>query len=113
MAVNGAFQAGGKTYQIVTNAATPTNLTVNSDSPCNQYRLVNHATQPVYVWISPGANPTNVALPTGSGAYAHVVPPSSQTVVTGPQISSTTSVRLSAIAESGTPEIYITPGEGM
>jgi hypothetical protein len=34
-------------------------------------------------------------------------------VFTGPQCSANTSVYFSAISESGTPEIYVTPGEGL
>ena len=116
MANNIAFQPMGKTVKIVTNASTPNNATLFADSPVNQYKLVNHTSQPVYVWISPSANPTNVAVPTGSGAnatYALCVPPNNVCIVSGPQSSNTLSVQVSAIAESGTPDIYITPGEGL
>ena len=113
MANNIAFQPMGKTVQITTNSATPTNANVTADSPVQQYLLVNHASQPVYVWISPSANPINVATPNATTSqYAIVVPPASHMVVTGPQCSTTATVRASAIAESGTPDVYICPGEG-
>lgn len=113
MANNIPFQPMGKTVQIATNAATPTNKTITADSPVQQYMLVNHSAQPVYVWISTSANPTNVAVPNATTAqYSIVVNPTSSKVITGPQVSSSTSVQASAIAETGTPEIYITPGEG-
>jgi hypothetical protein len=103
----------GKTVQIACNSATPTNANVTADSPVQQYMLANHSNQPVYVWISPSANPVNVAVPNATvSQYAVVVPPTSSVVITGPQCSATP-VRASAIAESDSPEVYITPGEGL
>lgn len=113
MANNIAFQAMGKTIQLTANSSTPTNAVLVSDSPSSQYRLVNHAGNPVYVWISPGTNPINVAVPTGTAQYAHVVPPNSSTVITSAQCSPTANVRVSVICEAGTPELYVTPGEGL
>lgn len=116
MANNIAFQPMGKTIRILTNANTANNLTMTADSPCQQYRLVNHASQPAYVWISPSASPINAASPTSNGAgaaYSIVVPPGTFTVITGPQCSSGLAVQASAIAETGTPDVYITPGEGL
>ena len=115
MSVTGAFQATGKTVQISTSSAAANNMVMVSDSPSMQYRLINHAAQPVYVWISPIGAPVNVSIPTGNGAkagYAHVVPPASEYVISGPQTGPDTGVMVSAQAESGTPEIYITPGYG-
>ena len=113
MANNIAFQPMGKTVQITTNASTPNNVVLTSDSPSNQYRLVNHASQPVYVWISPGTNPINVAAPGATAQYAIVVPPATVSIITGPQCTNTANVRVSAIAETGTPDVYVTPGEGL
>ena len=113
MANNIPFQPMGKTVQITTNAATPTNKTITAVSPVQQYMLVNHASQPVYVWISSSDSPVNVAVPNATTAqYAIVIPPTSIKVITGPQCSGTANVQASAISESGTPDIYITPGEG-
>ena len=116
MANNIAFQPMGKTVRIRTAAGTPNNLTISADSPSNQYRLANHDAQPVYVLISPSASPANAAVPTSNGAgaaYSIVVPPTSVTIITGPQSSSSLSVVVSAIAETGTPDVYVTPGEGL
>lgn len=116
MAINGAFMPCGKTAKIVCSAAAANNITMTSDSPCQQYMLANHTSQPVYLWLSANTAPVTVTLPTGSGAnagYAVVIPPNSFKVITGPQISSTAVVQASAIAETGTPDIYITPGEGV
>ena len=113
MANNIAFQANGKTLQLTASSGSVNNATLVADTPSSQYRLVNHAGQPVYVWISSGANPVNVALPTGTAQYAVVVPPATVTVITGPQCTNTANVRVSAIAESGTPDVYVTPGEGL
>ena len=113
MAGNIPFQPTGKTVQITTNAATPTNKTVTSDSPVQQYMLVNHASQPVYIWLSLSTAPVNVAVPNATTAqYALVIPPATVKVVTGPPINQSSTIQASAIAESGTPDIYITPGEG-
>lgn len=104
----------GKTAQISTNSTTPTNKTITADSPAQQYMLANHATQPVYVWISPSGSPVNVATPNATTSqYAIVVPPNTIKIITGPQSSATADVQASAIADSGTPNIYITPGEGL
>ena len=116
MANNIAFQPMGKTVQLTANAAVINTATMTADSPSNQYRLVNHANQPVYVWISPSETPVNVAVPTGANANAHyaiVVPQGTQCIVTGPQCSSSKSVYISVIAETDSPDVYITPGEGL
>jgi hypothetical protein len=56
----------------------------------------------------------NVALPgNGSPQYALVIPPDSVTIYTGPQTGPTKNVYVTFIAETGTPEVYITPGEGL
>jgi len=117
MANNIAFQPMGKTYKA--NATTAVQqFQMTADSPVNQYMLVSHEPtggtgQPVYVRISTSST-SNVALPTnGSAQYCTVVPPDVVMVVTGPQVSSTSNVYVTFIAESGTPECYITPGEGM
>lgn len=116
MANNTAFTPMGKTINIVTNASTANNLTMTSDSPCQQYRIANHAGQPVYIWISPASSPVTAAAPTGNGAgakYGVCIPNGTVCVITGPQVSSSTAVQVSAISETGTPDVYITPGEGI
>ena len=113
MANNIPFQPMGKTVQVTTNANTATNKVVTADSPVQQYMLANHGSQPVYVWISPGSSPVNVATPNlTTNQYAIVIPQNTIKVVTGPQCSSTANVQVSAISEGGNPEIYVTPGEG-
>jgi hypothetical protein len=116
MANNIAFQPMGKTVKIIAGTAAVNNANVVADSPSNQYCLVNHTSQPAYVWISPGDNPVNVALPTGSNsnsAYAMIVDKNARIVITGPQCSSSKPVQVSVIAETDSPEVYITPGEGL
>jgi len=107
----------GKTYKL--NAATTIQqTTVYSDSPSNQYMLVSHeptggAGLPVYVRISTSAT-ANVALPgNGSPTYSLIVPPDTVMVVTGPQVTNTAPVYVTFISETGTPEAYLTPGEGL
>jgi len=117
MANNIAFQPMGKTYKA--NATTSIQqFQLASDSPVNQYMIVSHEPagaggQPVYVRIS-NSNTDNVALPTnGSPQYCVVIPPDSVTVYTGPQVRPGANVYVTFIAESGNPEVYITPGEGL
>jgi hypothetical protein len=117
MANNLAFQPMGKTYKA--NATTSVQqFQMTSDSPVNQYMIVSHepaggAGLPVYVRISTTST-ANVALPSnGSPQYCTIIPPDTVMVVTGPQVSPTSNVYVTFIAESGTPECYITPGEGM
>jgi hypothetical protein len=117
MANNIAFQPMGKTYKA--NATTGIQqFQLSSDSPANQYMIVSHeptggSGQPVYVRISTSAT-SNVALPAnGTPSYCTVVPPDTVMVITGPQVSSSSNVYVTFVAESGTPECYITPGEGL
>jgi hypothetical protein len=117
MANNIAFQPMGKTYKA--NATTSVQqFQITADSPVNQYMIVSHEPtgaggQPVYVRISTSAT-ANVAVPgNGTPQYAMVIPPDSVTVFSGPQVSQFSNVYCTFIAESGTPEVYITPGEGL
>ena len=116
MANNIAFTPMGKTYKL--NAATTIQqITLYSDSPSNQYMIVSHENaasgQSVYVRISTSAT-ANVALPgNGSPNYAIVVPQDTRMVVTGPQVTNTAPVYVTFVSESGTPEAYIVPGEGL
>jgi len=117
MANNIAFQPMGKTYKA--NATTSVQqFQITADSPVNQYMIVSHEPagaggQPVYVRISTSAT-ANVAVPAnGTPQYAVVVPPDIVMVISGAQVSPTANVYCTFIAESGTPEVYITPGEGL
>ncbi len=115
MANNIAFQPMGKTYQITANV-TGNTIAITLDSPVNQYLVVSHEKtngtgHPVYVRIS--TSNVAAALPTGSGGYSIPIPPGHMFVFTGPQCSNSTAVYVSAIAETDSPEIYITPGEGL
>jgi hypothetical protein len=68
---------------------------------------------PVYVRISTLGNLT-ITLPTaGSPQYAIPLPQDTVLKMTGPQCSSSTPVYIYFISESGTPECYVTPGEGL
>lgn len=114
MANNIAFQAMGKTYKIACPTAnTAVTIAITSDSPVQQYAVACHtdSSKPIYFRISS----SNVAavLPTASGEYSQLLPPSSRVIVTGPQVSNTTTVYVSAISENNNGEMYITPGEGL
>jgi hypothetical protein len=115
MANNIAFQPMGKTYQVTANVTANT-VTVTADSPVNQYLVISHEKtngtgNPVYVRIS--ATSANAAVPTANGSYGIPIAPGVHIVFTGPQCSANTSVYFSAISETGTPEVYVTPGEGL
>lgn len=118
MANNIAFQPQGKTIQVTASNVANT-VTIFSDSISNQYLVVSHEKtngtgHPVYVRIS--ASNADAALPTGSGnnaAYGIPIPPGAMFVFTGPQCTASTPVYVSVIAETDSPELYITPGEGL
>lgn len=116
MANNIAFQPMGKTYQVTASNAAANTITISADSPVNQFLVISHektngSGSPVYVRIS--ATSANAAVPTANGAYGIPIPPGTHIVFTGPQCSANTSVYFSAISETDSPEIYITPGEGL
>lgn len=107
----------GKTVRL-TSAATGNGVTMGADSPCNQYYITNHDSQPAYVYISTLANPIQPnTSPTGNGAsaqYGVAIPPATDKVLTGPQCSNTTSVWVWATSDvNASPNLYITPGEGI
>jgi hypothetical protein len=115
MANNIAFQPMGKTYQVTGNVTANT-ITITADSPVNQYLVVSHEKTngtgvPIYVRIS--TTSLNAAVANAAGAYGIPIPPGTHMVFTGPQVSANTSVYFSAITETGTAEVYITPGEGL
>ena len=116
MANNIAFQPMGKTYQVTASNTAANTITITADSPVNQYLVVNHEKtngtgHPVYVRIS--ATNDNAAVHTSNGSYGIPIPPGHMFVFTGPQCGSGRNVYFSAIAETDSPEVYITPGEGL
>jgi hypothetical protein len=116
MANNIAFQPMGKTYMLSANTAVQS-VTVVADSPVNQYLFVNHEKEsagvPVYVRLSASSG-NNVAIANATTAqYGVPIPPASQVVLTGPQCSGTSNCFITFIAPSGTPAVYVTPGEGL
>lgn len=116
MAINAAFQPLGKTYKLAANTASQV-VAVSADGIANQYLFVNHenATSgvPVYVRISTLGNLTITAPTSGTPQYAIPIAQDTMKVLTGPQSSPTATVYIYFIAESGTPEVYVTPGEGI
>lgn len=113
MANNIPFQPMGKTFQIqAPTANTAVTIPITADSPCQQYLLATHtdASKPCYVRIATA----NVAavLPTVTGSYSMLVPPSSRVVITGPQTGPNTVVYVSLISENNGAECYVTAGEG-
>ena len=118
MANNIAFQPMGKTYKLTANA-TAQQLTINADSPVNQYLFVNHesaGTDPVYVRISANVS-ANVSVPgngTVNAAYGIPIRPQSMIILTGVQSGPNSTCYITCVTESATArEIYVTPGEGL
>ena len=114
MANNIAFQPMGKTYKIACPTAnTAVTIAITSDSPVQQYSVACHtdASKPIYFRIS--ASNVAAVLPTASGEYSQLVPPGTRVIVTGPQVSNSTTVYVSAISEANNGEMYVTPGEGL
>ena len=115
MSIIGAFIPMGKTYKA--NATTSSQvITVTADAPCNQYMFTNHENAntglPVYVRISTDSGVTITTPANGAAQYAIPIPQDTTVVITGPQVSSTSNVYIAFRSESGTPECYVTPGEG-
>ena len=106
----------GKTYMLSANTAVQS-VTVSADSPVNQYLFINHEKEstgvPVYVRLST-ATGSNVAIANATTAqYGIPIPPASQVILTGPQCSGTANCFITFISPSGTPAVYVTPGEGL
>lgn len=112
MANNIAFQATGPTHKITASNTAANTITITANTPSNQYLFVNHnANKPVYVRIS--ATALNAAVPGDTAEYGIPIPPNTMRVFTGPQCGVNTSSYISAIADSDSPDVYVTPGEGL
>ena len=115
MANNIAFQPMGPCVLVQPSAAnTQSNvITITAFSPVQQYSLINTDTNNA-VFIEISASPTfNVAVPTSAGSNVYPVPAFGYQVITGPQVSQFANVYVRAISASGTPAVYVTPGEGL
>lgn len=115
MAINGAFYPMGKTF-VLSGSSTLASANVFADSPSGQYLFVNHeasGSQPLYVRIS-ATSGANAAISTsGTPGYGVPIRPQQTIVLSGPQCSSSANVFISFISASGTPTVYVTPGEGV
>ena len=112
MANNIAFQPTGMTYQVTASNAAANTITITANTPSNQYLVVNHdQNKPVYIRIS--ATSANAAVPNSNPQYGIPIPPNTIKVFTGPQCGPNTSSYFSVIADTDSPAIYVTPGEGL
>lgn len=114
MANNIPFQAMGKTYKIACPTAnTAVTLAITADSPCQQFACVCHtaSTKPIFFNVS--TSPFSAVFPDASGQYAQLLNPGNRAIITGPQVSPTKTVYVSAISEANNGELYVTPGEGL
>ena len=116
MAISAAFQPMGKTYQLTANTTSQV-VTVSADNVSNQYLFVSHENVstglPVYVRISNQANLSITVPSAGNPQYAVCIPQDTALVISGPQCSNVANVYIYFISESGTPQVYVTPGEGL
>lgn len=116
MANNIAFQPMGKTYALVANTSSQS-ATISADSPVNQYLFVNHEKestgQPVYIRLSASAGNAAAIANATTSQYGIPIAPAQTVILTGPQCSATANCFITFIAASGTPTVYVTPGEGL
>ena len=118
MANNIPFQAMGKTYKAAATTSSQSFL-ITADQNCNQVLVSSHESptsgKPVYFTF--GNSSVTVTAPSGSGAnasYAFVAVPGTIKSYTVPkQFTSTDGLYVAYITESGTGEVYFTPGEGL
>ncbi len=115
MANNIAFQPMGNCV-VATAASANTQgnvVAITAVSPVNQYLVFNtDKNDPVFVAYGQTANIT-ATIPTEAGAPMVAIPPYSEKVFTGPQVSATKTVYVRIIAPHNNAKIYITPGEGL
>jgi hypothetical protein len=88
-------------------------VSITAVSPVNQYLVFNTSKDyAVFVAYGETANIT-ATIPTSAGAAVVAIPPYSEKVFTGPQVSSTKTVYARIIGPHNNAEVYITPGEGL
>ena len=115
MANNIAFQPMGNcVVAVAASANTQGNVvSITAISPVNQYLVFNTSKDyPVFVAYGQTSDIT-ATIPTSSGAPVVAVPPYTEKVFTGPQVSQTKTVYVRIIAPHNNAELYITPGEGL
>jgi hypothetical protein len=113
MANNIAFQAKGKTTRLnVSNVANT--VVILADNPSNQLRIHNGTAVEVFVHINTTGT-ENAAVPVaGTPAYGWVLHNNSTVVFTVPgQATDANTCYVSAIVNTGTANVFITPGEGL
>jgi hypothetical protein len=105
---------GNCVVAVAASANTQGNVvSITAVSPVNQYLVFNTSKDyPVFVAYGQTSNIT-ASIPTSSGAAVVAIPPYSEKVFTGPQVSPTKTVFVRIIAPHNNAEIYITPGEGI
>ena len=115
MANNIPFQPMGNcVVAVAASSNTQGNVvSITASSPVNQYLVFNTSKDyPVFVAYGQTSDIT-ATIPTSSGAPVVAVPPYTEKVFTGPQVSQTKTVYVRIIAPHNNAELYITPGEGL
>lgn len=115
MANNIPFQPMGNCVVAVAASANTQGsvVSITAISPVNQYLVFNTSKDyPVFVAYGQTSDIT-ATIPTSSGAPVVAIPPYTEKVFTGPQVSQTKTVYVRIIAPHNNAELYITPGEGL
>jgi hypothetical protein len=115
MANNIAFQPMGNCVVATASSANTQGnvVSITAVSPVNQYLVFNTSKDyPVFVAYGETANIT-ATIPTSAGAAVVAIPPYSEKVFTGPQVSLTKTIYARIIGPHNNAEVYITPGEGL
>ncbi len=110
MANNIAFQPMGKTTKVT--ATTVASVTqIAADSPVNQYRITNTATDKT-VFVRIASTSSNAAEPNASAEYGMVVAPTQSVIITGPSSGPQGNSYFSVVSNANSATVYVTPGEG-
>jgi len=113
MANNIPFQPMGKTTRI--NVTTSANtVAILSDSPANQVRIHNGTAAEIFIRLGTSATDDAVIPTAGTPAYGVLMHNNQTTIFTTPKQAANTAVLyVSAIINTGSGIIYVTPGEGL
>ena len=111
----------GPTIRLTANSTTSTSVQVASDVPVNAYEILNDGSNPVQIKFFVNTSTGNVSWPTTSTVAYDITlqhgAVNNQTVFLPQRLISslsglggfTTTVTVSAISQTGTPALYITP----
>jgi hypothetical protein len=106
-----AFTPQGKTINVTAAATAPTPVKgVSTTIGATQYRIINTGTVIAYLGVGNSAADatTNAVKPTSTSTWCIPLLPSTDEIVTF-----NANVYFTASTDSGTADLYITPGDGL